>query len=185
MMSKLALSNALITSATSQRVAGAPGLFEPLIGSWTLEFAGESIDGVAATSRGTMTMDRVLDGRAVQDVWMMPHPDPAEPPLFHGTTVRFYDPAITAWRSTWVEPVHGHVITFIGRAHEGDIVLSSTNRPQPVRWTFTNIRHSSFMWLGAKTSNEGQTWTQYVRMNGKRVPASNTTLIKWRRHPAK
>lgn len=170
MMSKLTLGDALITPSASQTVTGAAGLFESLVGSWALEFAGESIDGVAATTHGTMTMGRVLDGRAVQDVWIMPHPDPAEPPLFHGTTVRFYDPTITAWRSTWVEPVHGHVITFIGRANEGDIVLSSTNRPQPVRWTFTNIRHGSFTWLGERTSDEGRTWTQYVRMDGKRIP---------------
>jgi hypothetical protein len=27
------------------------------------------------------------------------------PPLaFHGSTIRFYDPGIDAWRPTWIEP---------------------------------------------------------------------------------
>ena len=33
---------------------------------------------------------------------------------FHGSTIRFYDPSIDAWRSTWIEPVNGRVLRFVG-----------------------------------------------------------------------
>jgi len=55
----------------------------------------------------------------VQDIWIVPgrgHPGEGQPPsAFHGSTIRFYDPSIDAWRSTWVEPVNGRVRRFTGR----------------------------------------------------------------------
>ena len=51
-------------------------------------------------------------------------PGEGKPPLaFHGSTIRFYDAAIGAWRSTWIEPVNGRVRRFIGRPSGDEIVL--------------------------------------------------------------
>jgi hypothetical protein len=104
----------------------------------------------------------VLGGRAVQDIWIVPGRGQAgegRPPLaFHGSTIRFYDPAIDAWRSTWVEPVNGRVRRFIGWPTHGDIVLISDEGDPQLRWTFTDITPSSFRWHAESSRDGGHTW---------------------------
>jgi hypothetical protein len=92
----------------------------------------------------------VLGGRAVQDVWIVPgrgEPGEGQPPLgFHGSTIRFYDPAIDAWRFTRIEPVNGRVRRFIGRPEHG------------VRWRFADITASSFRWHAESSTDRSATW---------------------------
>jgi len=84
---------------------------------------------------------------------------PALPPLaFHGSTIRFYDPAIDAWRSTWIEPVNGRVRRFTGRPSGGDIVLLSDEENPQLRWRFTDITPDSFTWRAETSHNSGATW---------------------------
>jgi hypothetical protein len=68
-----------------------------------------------------------IGGRAVQDVWIVPgrgQPGENEPPdAFRGSTIRFFDPAINAWSSTWIEPINGPVMRFVGLSAAEDIVL--------------------------------------------------------------
>ena len=86
-------------------------------------------------------------------------PGEGEPPLaFHGSTIRFYDPAIDAWRSTWVEPVNGRVRRFIGRPDDGDIMLLSDEEDPQLRWRFTDIAPDSFRWLAEISGDRGATW---------------------------
>jgi hypothetical protein len=93
--------------------AGKLMLFGRFVGSWQLEWTGRGAGGQPASMTGELHVGWVLGGRAVQDVWIVPgrgQPGEGQPPLaFHGSTIRFYDPAIDAWRSTWIEPVNGRV----------------------------------------------------------------------------
>lgn len=67
------------------------------------------------------------------------------PPVgFYGTTVRFYDPSIDAWRSTWIDPPHGVVRRFIARPDRQDILLLSDEDDPQLRWRFTDITPRSF-----------------------------------------
>ena len=115
----------------------------------------------------------MLAGRAVQDIWIVPgrgQPGEGEPPLaFHGTTVRFYDPAINAWRSTFIEPVNHRVRRFIGRPEGEDIVLLSDEDQPQLRWRFTDIRPDSFTWLGESSNDGGATWSLDEKMLARRT----------------
>jgi hypothetical protein len=137
-------------------------LFGRFVGSWKLEWRGANTDGSPATMNGELHFGWVLGGRAVQDVWIVPGREQAgegEPPLaFHGSTIRFYDPAIDAWRSTWVEPVNGRVRRFIGRADGADIVLLSDEEDPWLRWRFTDIAPDSFVWRAEISDDGGATW---------------------------
>jgi hypothetical protein len=122
-------------------------LFGQFVGSWKLEWAGVDADGRPAQATGELHFGWVLGGRAVQDIWIVPGRGQAgegQPPLaFHGSTLRFYDPAIDAWRSTWIEPINARVRRFIGRPDGNDIMLLSAEDDPQLRWHFTDITTDS------------------------------------------
>jgi hypothetical protein len=69
------------------------------------------------TARGEPSFGWILDGTAIQDIWRVPI-DPMERSrqlAFYGTTIRFYDLRIEAWRSAWIDPMNGRIQRFIGR----------------------------------------------------------------------
>ena len=114
------------------------------------------------TARGELHFGWVLGGRAVQDIWIVPgrgEPGAGEPPLaFHGSTIRFYDASIGAWRSTWIDPVNGRVRRFVGRPMGDEILLLSDEDEPQLRWRFTDIGPDSFTWRGEISRDGGATW---------------------------
>jgi len=149
-------------------------LFGQFVGSWTLAWTGRGADGQSATMHGELHFGWVLGGRAVQDVWIVPGRGQAgegQGPLgFHGSTIRFYDPAIEAWRSTWIEPVNGRVRRFTGRPAGDDIVLLSDEQDPWLRWRFTDITADSFCWRAESSADGGASWRPDEQMQAARVP---------------
>jgi hypothetical protein len=143
--------------------------FGRFVGTWNLRWAGPG----GASAIGELHFGWVLGGRAIQDVWIVPargQPGESQPPLaFHGSTIRFFDPAIGAWRSTWIEPINGRVRRFIGRPHREDILLLSDHDEPHLRWRFTDITADSFTWLGETSHDRGATWTLEERMDATRM----------------
>jgi hypothetical protein len=91
----------------------------------------------------------------------VPLPGQPAPPgfqPFHGTTLRFYDPALGAWRSTWIEPYKGLVIRFIGRPDGNGIRLEALDSDPPVRWSFRDVTPDSFRWTAEYTRDGGRSW---------------------------
>ena len=77
-----------------------------------------------------------------------------------GTTVRFYDPKIEAWRSTWNSPQQGAVKTFIGRKVGDEIVLErKTEEGFLSHWVFYDTMPNSFRWRAEESRDDGKTWT--------------------------
>jgi hypothetical protein len=149
-------------------------LFGQFVGSWNVAWSGTGTDGKPAETTGELHFGWVLGGRAVQDTWIVPgRRDPEVSDrirAFHGTTVRFYDPAIDAWRSTWIEPVNARVRRFIGRPAGGDIVLLSDEDEPWLRWRFTEITPDSARWIGETSHDAGRTWTPDEEMRLTRRP---------------
>ena len=151
-------------------------LFGQFIGSWDIVWSGLDAAGRTHTARGELYFGWVLGGRAVQDVWIVPgrgEPGAGVPPLaFHGSTIRFYDAAIGAWRSTWMDPVNGRVRRFVGRPAGGEILLISDEDDPQLRWCFTDVRPDSFTWRGEVSRDGGATWAQDEEM---RITRRGTT----------
>jgi hypothetical protein len=156
------LGDALHAAGPGGRSAAELLLFGQFVGSWDIAWSGLDRAGTPVTAQGELHVGWVLGGRAVQDVWIVPgrgQPGEGEPPLaFHGTTIRFYDPAIGAWRSTWVEPVNGRVRRFVGRPIGDEIVLVSDEDDPQLRWRFTEITPDSFVWRGETSRDGGASW---------------------------
>jgi hypothetical protein len=146
-------------------------LFGQFGGSWDLRWTGTDAEGRDASALGELHFGWVLGGRAVQDTWIVPGPGQpgyGRPPLaFHGSTIRFYDRGIGAWRSTWVEPLNARVRRFIGRPQDGEIILLSDEDSPQLCWRFTDIGPDSFVWIGEASAGAG--WRETERMYATRV----------------
>jgi hypothetical protein len=147
-----------------------------LVGSWDLAVLRyRGVDVAARGLQGEVHFGWVLEGRAIQDVWIMPRRadrtgDEAPTQNMYGTTLRMWDPVIQAWRVTWKNPAGGHYEEQIGRRIGPDIVQVRV-RPNgtPTRWTFTEITPDSFRWLGEALEPDGKTWTLEGEFRARRV----------------
>lgn len=139
------------------------GLYGRLVGSWQMQTSVFSADGTKRTGRGEIHFAWVLQGRALQDVWILPD-------VFYGTTLRIYDPSLDAWHILWSDPLKQYYLRQIGRARGVDIVQEGTDTTgAPVRWTFTDITPNSFRWLGERSDDGGKTYRLQVEFLATRV----------------
>lgn len=148
--------------------AGAPfpgleeklALFGQFVGDWDiLEDRYLQPDGTWAVSRGELHWGWILDGKALQDVWMSTD-EKTHKSIPEGTTVRFYDPKIDAWHSVWISPTQGGVKTFMARQVGDEIVLEGkTTEGYPVKWIFSEITADSFRWHSEESRDNRKTWT--------------------------
>ncbi len=138
-------------------------LFGRLIGSWDIEDVFFDENGnVRKRQHGEWHFGWVLEGRVVQDVIISPpraSRAPGETSLEYGTTIRAYDPAIDAWRVTFVAPVYGVSVNLIAREDGDEIWLEG---PAPdgrlYRWTFSDMTDERALWQGFVSADEGRNW---------------------------
>ena len=147
-----------------------------LIGSWELDvYYYKAIDVSARRIKGEVHFGWVLEGRAVQDVWIMPRRSERTTGLdktnnMYGTTLRVWDAAIQAWHITWINPVTGHREEQIGRRSGKDIVqVGARADGTPTRWMFTEITPDSFHWTGESLLPDGKTWKLEGEFRAKRM----------------
>jgi len=149
-------------------------LYGQFVGEWDFDWTGYDTNGEASqTAVGEWLFDWGLDGRAVVDVWICPSRterarDDA-PSGEHGATVRFYDPAIEAWRVTWMGPAFGNVRAFIATL-EGDEIVQRGTTPDghELRWIFSDITRDSFRWRSQVSEDGGGNWRIRERMEVRR-----------------
>ncbi len=121
-----------------------------------------NVSGLGLT--GEVHAARVLEGRAVQDVWIMPRHEDRRDNLdrtmnMYGTTLRSWDGSIQGWRIAWTNPVDGHREEQVGRWNGKDILQEGTRADgTKTRWTFTDIAADSFHWRGEALYPDKQTW---------------------------
>ncbi|MER9892238.1 hypothetical protein NKJ40_09030 [Mesorhizobium sp. M0119] len=132
-------------------------LYGWLIGSWEMDSVHYVDDGTIQKWDGECHFGWVLEGRAIQDVWIRPK-RPA-PSTMYGTTLRIFDPGIDGWHIIWNDPLNRDHSRQIGRAEGKDIVqLGNDSRGLKTRWRFTEIAANSFHWIGEERSSESDPW---------------------------
>ncbi len=158
----------------------APALAEKLklygrfVGSWDLDVDYRPFSGAPVRGEGECHFAWVLDGRAIQDVWIFPSrrahaatPDAAYG--FYGSTFRWYDPSIDAWHIHWFAPNRPVALHQIARAQGADIVQIGETGEILRRWRYTEITDRSFRWLGDVSWDKGATWTLELEMHARRT----------------
>ena len=161
--------DALHTDRPAPDRADKMGLYGWLTGRWEMDAVTYGDDGSTHTGRGEIHFGWVLEGRAIQDVWILPG-------IFHGTTLRVYDPDIDAWHILWSDPVRQYYARQIGRARGNDIVQEGKNDAGAMlRWSFTDITPDSFRWLGERSTDGGATWQLQAEFLARRATSAAST----------
>lgn len=169
----------LAASGRSLEIPQSADVYGWLVGDWELDVLRYwGMDVSARGIKGEVHAERVLEGLAVQDVWIMPRVSDRTGRLdkqmnMYGTTLRVWDPIIEAWRITWRNPAGDHHEDQIGRWSGKDIVQLGT-RPDgtTTRWSFVEITRDSFHWLGEALQPDGKTWTMEGEFKARRIGSS-------------
>jgi hypothetical protein len=153
--------------------AGKMALYGRFVGSWDLDVT-EFKDGGTTRRPGEWHFGWALEGRAIQDVWIVPPRGQRQGDAIalsnrYGTTLRVYDPAIDAWHIQWTDPVGQTYLSMIGRAEGNDIVQLGRNAAgHVIRWGFYAIRPDSFLWRGEASVDNEASWNRVVEFTARR-----------------
>jgi hypothetical protein len=160
--------SALASPGRAADIDEADDVYGWLVGSWSLQvlhYRGFDVRGEKLT--GEVHASWVLEGRAVQDVWIMPVRDDRRAGRMardrqndmYGSTLRAWDPALRAWRISWSNPARAHREAQIGRRIGEEIVQTGARADgQATRWRFTEITQNGFHWIGEALEADGKTW---------------------------
>lgn len=146
-----AFARALLSAAASTEIPADDQIFAPFIGSWDLIVRWFDADGkVTREEQGEWHFAWVLEGRGIQDVWIVPPRmarATAAASYEYGTSIRFYDAGIGGWQSIWIGPMHHVVRTFVARRVEDRVMLETTPGATPrMRWSFSDMAAKKFRW---------------------------------------
>jgi len=181
------LEEALVNAGRSAEIPRSADIYGWLVGSWDLDVLHYwAIDVSSRGIKAEVHAAWVLEGRAIQDLWIMPPRSERNAPLdkkmnMYGTTLRLWDATLPAcraeapgeggaWRITWRNPAGDHHEDQIGRREGRDIVQLGV-RPDgtQTRWSFKEITSQSFHWLGESLAPGGKTWTLEGEFRARRL----------------
>lgn len=164
--------DALGAAQPNRNLASKLQLYGRFIGSWTLAIDFHPLGKPSISAEGEWHFAWVLDGNAIQDVWIFPARhlrEAAEPWHQYGTTLRWYDPGIDAWHIVYVEPGKNFEQRQLGRAVGNDIVQIGEDRGLQRRWRFVDITEHAFRWLGEVSWDKGANWQPEMEMLANRL----------------
>lgn len=167
---------ALVASRRSPSIADADDLFGFLLGSWDLNAVLYDASGHATSSRGELHVAWVLEGRAIQDLFIFPRrADRVSGVPAHGdryaTTLRTLDREQQAWRVAFINPADPETSAqLLARRRGHDIVMEGQlANGTAIRWRYQAITSISFHY-SAENLSEGA-WHLYLELFGKRAAA--------------
>ena len=168
--------DALGAAGPAAERAGKMDLYGRFVGSWELDVMQRADDGTERRRKGEWHFGWVLEGRAIQDVWIVPprgesrRGNAAANVNSYGTTLRVYDPRMDAWQIQWTDPVTQNFLQMIGRPDGNDIVqLGARPDGRKIRWRFSEITANSFRWTGEIADDDGANWRLQVDFAARRT----------------
>lgn len=133
-------------------------VWDRFVGTWDADFGFHLDDGRVRHSRGELDFAWVLDGRAIQDLWIA-YPEPGATERGIGTSIRYFDDKAKTWRVIFVNAKVGAMLTVNGGIEGDRIVLRGEDVDgSRLRWSFIDIKDESFTWHGERSRDGGNTW---------------------------
>ena len=133
-------------------------VFDRFVGTWDCDYSFIAADGTVRHSPGELRFGWIIDGRALQDIWIG-YPRRPDDERTIGTSVRFFDRELKAWRVVFVAPAFGAITVVQGGAEGDRIVLRGEDSDgSSLRWSFNDVKADSFVWRGERSRDGGKTW---------------------------
>jgi hypothetical protein len=140
-------------------------LYGQFVGAWAGTVKVFRRDGTVRQESCEVFFGWVLEGRAVQDVWIAParndrgRPGRDASKDMYGTTIRVYDPDADVWQITWIDPNTQAFGRMTGRQVGDDIVQEYREDDGALwEWRFTDVTEDSFRWLARQSTDDGASW---------------------------
>jgi hypothetical protein len=167
--------DALVSSRRAPELVDADDIFGFLIGSWDIEAVLHDPDGRTQRSKGEIHASWVLEGRAIQDLFIFPRRAdrasgiPAQGDRY-ATTIRTYDRTLKAWRVNFINPAADETSAqLIARRRGQDIEMEGKlSGGTRIRWRYESVTPTSFQYSAEKQGSDGKSWQLYLELFGKR-----------------
>jgi len=130
-----------------------------LVGAWDVEYTDFSKDGKSIHRTGEFIVSWVMDGRALQDLWIV-DPSGKRKDREVYTTLHYFDAKSRTWHATFVDPEHGSIARFTGGPQGSDrFVIETADLGNPTnRWSFNDIGPDSFVYRDEASTDGGKSW---------------------------
>jgi hypothetical protein len=130
-----------------------------LVGTWDVEYTDFAKDGTVIHHTGEFIVGWVMDGRAIQDLWIV-NPSGTRKDREVYTDLHYFDSKSRTRRASFVDPENGSILRFTGGAVADDRFVLETQdiNNKETRWSFNDIRPDSFVWRNEASSDGGKTW---------------------------
>ncbi len=159
----------------ASELADVDDLFGGLVGSWNMEAVLHDDDGQVHRVRGELFASWVLEGRAIQDLFIFPSRAervkgvPARGDRY-ATTIRTFDRKLNAWRVTFINPADDETSAELVARREGNgIIMEGKLRGgTSIRWRYHTITPTSFHYSAERLKPNGKSWHLYLELFGKR-----------------
>jgi hypothetical protein len=175
--SRLDMVTALQAEGPHPSLGSQANVFGRFVGTWDGEYTEFSKDGTATRSSGQWIFGWVMDGRAIQDLFII-HPSAEHQEGFVGTSLRYYDPKSGTWCVAFIDPENGAVETLTGGAVGDDriVLLSEGKYAKQRRWSLNDIRPDSWVFRDEGSRDGGKTWwlreEDHMKRRGAGLPAN-------------
>lgn len=167
--------DALPSSRPAPELADVDDIFGWLIGSWDVDAVLHDGKGRAEKRRGEVHASWVLEGRAIQDLFIFPRRADRSSGLpasgdRYATTIRTYDRTLGAWRVNFINPAAEETSAqLIARREGSQIVMEGRlSDATSIRWRYATITSTSFHYLAERLGGDGKSWGLYLELFGKR-----------------
>jgi hypothetical protein len=130
-----------------------------IVGTWDVEYTDFGKDGTATHRTGEFIVGWIMDGQAVQDLWIV-DPSGTRKQREVYTDLHWFDTKTKTWHATFVDPEHGSLARFTGGPVGNDryVLETSDLGSKQTRWSFNDIRPDSFVWRDEASNDGGKTW---------------------------
>lgn len=148
-------------------------VFGRFVGTWDVDYGEIGADGKVTHFPGEMIAGWVMDGHALQDLFIA-YPKSADKERTMGTTFRYFDNKAGKWHVIYIEPPTNTIVQLTG-GQEGDRIVLYSKSPQGslLRWSFNDIKNDSFTWRGERSRDGGKTWQLMEEHHMKRRAATS------------
>lgn len=142
--------NDLVGTTINQYIPFEDDFFGQFIGSWNFDLKIYNPKEEVIELKGNWIFERVLKGRCIQDIWIVPLQDSKENEsnfYEYGTSLRNYNPKTRKWKVTWIGPIQNQHFVFDVEYKNNEIHLDLVNHDNlNMKWVFYDITERTFQW---------------------------------------